>query len=86
MQEDQSRGSPGYFRRKEAASYLTQTFGFPVSRAWLASMASTGGGPIYRKAGRVPLYTQEDLDAWAKARLSGPFRASGIPATAEAEE
>ena len=75
-----------YFRREEAANYITQTFGFPVSRAWLAKLASVGGGPIFRKAGRVPLYAQEDLDSWARARLSEPFRASGIPATAEAEE
>lgn len=75
-----------YFRREDAASYLTDTFGFPVSRAWLAKLASTGGGPIFRKAGRVPLYARDDLDTWATARLSEPFRASGIPATSAVDE
>jgi hypothetical protein len=72
---------PRYFRREDAAAYLTETFGFPVSRAWMAKLASQGGGPVFRKAGRVPLYAKEDLDAWATARLSEPFRASGVPAT-----
>jgi hypothetical protein len=71
---------PLYFRREDAAAYLTATFGFPVSKAWLAKLASTGGGPVFRKAGRVPLYSKSDLDYWAQARLSEPFRASGIPA------
>lgn len=78
MQSDSSQGQR-FYRREQAATYVTENFGFPVSRAWLAKLASTGGGPIFRKAGRVPLYAQEDLDAWAVARLSEPFRASGIP-------
>lgn len=75
-----------FLRRNDAASYLTETYGFPCSRAWLAKLASVGGGPVFRKAGRVPIYSQSDLDAWATARLSEPFRASGIPATANAGE
>lgn len=74
-----------YMRRADAASYLTDTYGFPCSKAWLAKLASTGGGPVYRKAGRVPIYSQSDLDAWGEARLSAPFRASGIPAVADSE-
>ena len=71
---------PRMFRREDAAFYLTATYGFPCSKAWLAKLASVGGGPVFRKAGRVPIYSQSDLDAWAQARLSEPFRASGIPA------
>lgn len=78
--------SPLYFRRADAATYLSNKFGFPVSRAWLAKLASTGGGPVFRKAGRVPLYARDDLDAWATARLSEPFRASGIPASPTGDE
>lgn len=70
---------PTYFRREEAAQYITETFGFSCSKAWLAKLASIGGGPVFRKAGRVPLYTKKDLDIWAKARLSGPMRASNVP-------
>ena len=72
--------APLYFRRADAASYLTEKYGFPVSKAWLAKLASTGGGPVFRKAGRVPLYSKNELDLWAEARLSEPFRASGVPA------
>ncbi|TPL00492.1 hypothetical protein FJ938_22335 [Mesorhizobium sp. B2-4-14] len=73
------------FRRDAAAAYIMATYGFPCSKAWLAKLASVGGGPVFRKAGRVPIYSQSDLDAWAQARLSEPFRASGIPASAFTE-
>jgi hypothetical protein len=36
----------------------------------------TGGGPIYRKAGKTPLYTADDLDAWAEARMSTPRKST----------
>lgn len=58
-------------RRSEAAEYIQQTFGFSVSPRTLANLAVTGGGPAFRKAGRIPLYSAEDLDAWAKNRI-GP--------------
>lgn len=69
-----------YLRRDEAAEYLTGTYGFSVSRSWLAKLATIGGGPIYRKAGRTPIYSREDLDKWAQDRLSAPLRATGVPA------
>lgn len=81
--EHSATSDPRFFARADAASYLTRTYGFPCSRAWLAKLAVTGGGPIFRKAGRVPLYARADLDLWAQARLSEPFRASGVPATAD---
>jgi hypothetical protein len=33
-------------------------------------MGRVGGGPKFRKAGRVPLYDPEDLDDWARSKLS----------------
>lgn len=63
------------FRRKDAAAYIRESFGFPCSPAWLAKLAVVGGGPCFRKAGRYPLYSQEDLDEWAESRL-GPRVAS----------
>ena len=47
---------------------------------WLAKLAVVGGGPIYRKAGRFPLYTQEDLDHWADSRLGAPRRSTSVEA------
>jgi len=78
MSDPQSKRHARYFRRDEAASYLTETYGFPVSRAWLAKLATVGGGPVYRKAGRFPLYSKADLDTWAEGRLSEPMRATGV--------
>lgn len=63
-----------FLRRKEAASYLTNTYGFGAERT-LAKAAVTGDGPAYRKAGRIVLYSKADLDAWVLKRL-GPPRTS----------
>ncbi len=65
-------------RRAEAAEYVRTRYGFPCSKQWLAKLATTGGGPNYRKAGKFPVYAVEDLDAWAQSRLSAPMRATGI--------
>ncbi len=63
---------PRYRRRAEAARYVRETWGLPCSPSWLAKLAVVGGGPIYRKAGRFPIYADADLDSWAQGRISGP--------------
>jgi hypothetical protein len=65
-----------FLRRAEAAAYVQATYGFPCSRQWLAKLAVIGGGPVYRKAGRTPIYAPEDLDAWAVARIGAPQRST----------
>lgn len=65
-----------YLRRAEAAAYVRQRWGMPCSRQWLAKLAVTGGGPVFRKAGRTPLYAPADLDAWAEARIGAPQRST----------
>ena len=60
-----------FFRRREAAEYLQQQFG-AYTVGTLAKLACVGGGPIFRKIGKYPLYSQQDLDAWAAARMSSP--------------
>lgn len=67
-----------YFRRTAAAQYVRDTWGMPCSTKWLAKLAVVGGGPIYRKAGRFPLYSHEDLDSWAESRLSAPRRSTSV--------
>jgi hypothetical protein len=42
-------------------------------------LAVVGGGPLYRKAGRFPLYDPEDLDSWASARLGSKRRSTSDP-------
>ncbi len=44
--------------------------GFPISSTTLATKACRGGGPPFRKFGRVPLYRWSDALDWARGRLS----------------
>jgi len=61
--------------RRDAAAALTAA-GYPVARATLATRASRGGGPPYRKFGRLPIYRWGDLLDWAEARLSPSVRST----------
>jgi len=60
-----------YMRRDKAAEYLQRNWGFGAVDT-LASLATRGGGPRFRKLGRFPVYTEGDLDDWARSRLSDP--------------
>lgn len=69
-----------FYRRNEAAEYLRQRYG-TGSPATLAKLACIGGGPVFRKMGRFPVYRAEDLDAWAQSKLSDPVEStSGLAA------
>ncbi len=57
-------------RRTAAARYIVERHGIPCSPNTLAKLACIGGGPAFYKAGRIPLYADADLDAWAASRLS----------------
>jgi hypothetical protein len=63
-------------RRSEVPAYLKEKHGIPIAVATLNKLASTGGGPLMTYAGRIPLYDVENLDAWAKERLSQPVRST----------
>jgi len=63
------RLSPLYLRRDDAARHVREKWGLPCSPKWLAKLAVVGGGPLYRKAGRTPLYALDDLDRWADDRI-----------------
>ena len=66
---------PDYLRRDRAAEYLHQRYGFGTHET-LAKLACVGGGPKFRKLGRFPLYTAEDLDLWAQSRMSRPVQST----------
>jgi hypothetical protein len=57
--------------RALAAAALTAA-GYPISKATLASKATRGGGPRYRRFNRKPLYQWGDLLAWAQSRCTDP--------------
>ena len=56
-------------RRSDAARYIRETYGIPCVATTLAKYACIGNGPRYRKAGKFPIYSRDDLDAWANQRL-----------------
>jgi hypothetical protein len=63
-----------YLRRSEAADYLKSKFGHGSKRT-LAKLATIGGGPVFRKVGKLVVYTTNDLDIWALS-LIGPAQNS----------
>ena len=78
MQHDVKSATHGrhFLRRSDAATYITDRYGFPCSRQWLAKLAVIGGGPVFRKAGRYPVYEPSELDRWAEARIGPPQRST----------
>jgi hypothetical protein len=76
-----------FLRPPQAAEFLREKFGFGAVRS-LAKLRVKGGGPRYRKLlSRLVVYTQEDLDDWARARLSAPKRStSDTDACPESDE
>jgi hypothetical protein len=52
-------------RRKAASLYLLEKHGIERAPGTLAKLATIGGGPVFRRTGRVPLYAVDDLDSWA---------------------
>ena len=55
--------------RRAAAAALTEA-GYPTSPATLATKATRGGGPRFRKYGRRVLYRWADCLAWAESMCS----------------
>lgn len=62
-------------RRRALAEALTAA-GFPVAESSLATRATRGGGPPFRRFGLIPLYRWADAVEWAEARLSPPVRST----------
>lgn len=68
--------APRRLRRCDAATYVREVHGAPCATATLETLASVGGGPVFVKFGRIPLYATADLDAWVAARTSRPLRST----------
>ncbi len=78
-------GTIKLLRRKTASAYLQEVHGLERAVATLAKLAVTGCGPVFRRDGRVPLYSTDDLDAWAASILSPPMRSTKPMRTARSE-
>lgn len=72
-----------YLSRPEAADYINEC-GLPTTKNTLQKLATTGGGPIYRRFGNRAVYLQSDLDAWIEQKLSAPLASSSVIAEQEA--
>jgi hypothetical protein len=68
--------SPSALLRHEPCAQALTEAGFPISAKTLATMATRGGGPLYRRFGRTVLYRWSDALDWAEGRLSAPRRTS----------
>lgn len=62
-----------FYSRHEASDYLVTRWGIRRTPKTLAKLATIGGGPAYRKDGRLVLYAVADLDEWARARLAPSY-------------
>jgi hypothetical protein len=62
--------------REDTAKALT-AYGFPTTRATLATKASRGSGPKFRKFGPRPLYRWANAVEWALSRLGPVVRTTG---------
>jgi hypothetical protein len=67
---------PEYFDAlltRSATAEALSAAGFPIRSATLATKASRGGGPPFRRFGRIPLYRWGDALDWATSRLGPPI-------------
>jgi hypothetical protein len=75
-----------FLRRNAASQYLEETWGMNRAPGTLAKYAVIGGGPTFRRAGRVPLYATNDLDKWVASKLSEPMRSTSDTAAPKAKK
>jgi hypothetical protein len=64
------------FRRTAASQYIWDTWGVSYAPSTLAKLAVVGGGPPFRRVGRFPVYSKDDLDDWVRSKLSVPMRST----------
>ena len=69
-------GSLPNMRRADAARYIRENYGIPCVATTLAKYACDGNGPVFRKAGKFPIYSRDDLDTWARSRLGEPVQST----------
>jgi hypothetical protein len=65
-----------FLRRKAASKYLQEVHGVVRAPSTLAKYAVLGGGPVFQRLGRDPVYTPVSLDEWVASQLSGPMRST----------
>ena len=61
---------PRPWRNAKQASEYFAAKGIKIAAGTFNKLRVTGGGPKFRKFGRVPLYDEADLDSWAEDSLT----------------
>ena len=61
---------PNNLPGKEASAYLKRVHGIQRKPSTLAKLRCVGGGPRFRRDGRLVVYPVSELDAWAREQLS----------------
>ena len=74
-----------FLRRKAASKYLQEVHGVVRAPSTLAKYAVLGGGPIFQRLGRDPVYTPVNLDEWVASKLSGLMRSTSDIAASKTE-
>jgi hypothetical protein len=64
--------NPNSVLQTSALAKALTASGYPTSPATLATKRSRGGGPPYRRWGRIPIYTWGEALEWAQNRLGEP--------------
>ena len=62
-----------FLTTKQAAVFLAEQNGIPIAPRTLTKLRVIGGGPIFRRFGRLVIYDCKDLLDWAAGRISGPL-------------
>jgi hypothetical protein len=77
---------PKFLRRKAASTYLHEVHGVVRAPSTLAKYAVIGGGPVFQRVGRDPVYTPVSLDDWVATKLTGPMRSTSDSAPSRVTE
>jgi hypothetical protein len=78
VEAEKAATPPLFLRRSDAANYLQHRYGLRCAKQTLAKLAALGGGPIFRHAGRTPIYAPADLDKWALSQIGKPRTSTSV--------
>ena len=65
-----------YLTRREQTTYLKDRWNLTYSVGTLQKLASTGGGPTYRRFDNKAVSTAEWLDQWVQDKLTDPQKST----------
>jgi|LakMenEpi03Aug12_release.lakeMendotaPanAssembly.Ray.scaffolds.fasta_scaffold2243314_1 hypothetical protein len=70
-----------FLTTKQAAIFLAEKNGIPIAPRTLTKLRVIGGGPTFRRFGRLVIYDCNDLLDWATGRISGPLASTSTSVT-----